>query len=96
MGRSEIISRIEDFKNNRAKEFGILKIGIFGSVARDESDVESDVDIVVKMESQDLFKLIGIKQNLEEILQLPVDIISYRETMNSFLKRRIDKDVIYV
>ena len=96
MGRSEIIHNIEEFKKNRAKEFGIVKIGIFGSVARNDSNYESDVDIVVKMESQDLFKLIGIKQNLEEILQLPVDIISYRETMNSFLKKRIDKDAIYV
>jgi predicted nucleotidyltransferase len=40
--------------------------------------------------------LIGIKQELEEQLHCPVDIIRYREKMNSFLKRRIDHEALYV
>jgi predicted nucleotidyltransferase len=51
---------------------------------------------VVLLEKQDLFNLIGIKQDLEEQLSTPVDIISYREKMNRFLKRRIDAEAIYV
>ena len=34
--------------------------------------------------------------DLEEQLSTPVDIISYREKMNRFLKRRIDAEAIYV
>lgn len=40
--------------------------------------------------------LIGIKQDLEEILQRPVDVVSYREAMNVLLKKRIDEEALYV
>ena len=96
MSRLEIIQTLKEFKEKHAEEYGILLIGVFGSVARDEAKETSDVDIVVKMKKQDLFNLIGIKQDLEEILHAPVDVISYREKMNSFLKQKIEKEAIYV
>lgn len=96
MTRSEIIKTLKEFKTKYAQKYGILTLGIFGSVARDTTKKESDVDVVVKMERQDLFNLIGIKQDLEETLHVPVDVISYREKMNDFLKNRIDKETVYV
>jgi hypothetical protein len=54
------------------------------------------VDVVVDLERQDLFFLIGIKQELEETLHAAVDVISYRTAMNPYLKRRIDTEAIYV
>ncbi|MCH7762731.1 MAG: nucleotidyltransferase domain-containing protein [Candidatus Marinimicrobia bacterium] len=96
MSRSEIIQTLKEFKKQYAEEYGILLIGVFGSVARDDAKKESDIDVVVKIKKQDLFKLIGIKQDLEEIFNVPVDVISYREKMNSFLKKRIEKEAIYV
>jgi len=96
MSRPEIIRILKDFKEKYAHEYGILLIGIFGSTARDEAKKGSDVDVVVKIKKQDLFSLIGIKQNLEELLHVPVDVVSYREKMNSFLKKRIEKEAIYV
>ena len=45
-----------------------------------------DVDVVVLLENQDLFNLIVIKQDLEEELNLPVDVISYRDIMIGKLK----------
>ena len=44
-----------------------------------------DVDVVVLLENQDLFNLIVIKQDLEEELNLPVDVISYRDIMIGML-----------
>lgn len=55
----------------------------------------SDIDVIVEM-PPDLFQLIGLKQELEELLDRPVDIVRYREQMNRFLKERIDREVIYV
>lgn len=74
----------------------MITLGLFGSVAYDNAKKDSDVDVVVKLEKQDLFNIIGIKQDLEETLHVPVDVISYREEMNGFLKSRIDKETIYV
>ena len=35
-------------------------------------------------------------QELEDILHLPVDVVSYRPNMNVFLKKCIDRDAVYV
>jgi len=43
-----------------------------------------------------LFYLVGIKQVLEEKFQRPVDIVRYRDRMNAFLKKRIDREAVYV
>lgn len=96
MSRTDIIKTLKEFKEKYSEKYGILLIGIFGSVARNEEKKESDLDVVVKVKKQDLFKIIGIKQDLEELLNISVDIVSYREKMNPFLKKRIDKEAIYV
>lgn len=72
------------------------KIGIFGSLARNVHSERSDIDIVVELDNPNMFDLIGIKQEIEENLNCPVDIVRYRETMSDYLKQRIDNDALYV
>ena len=38
----------------------------------------------------------GVKRDLEEMIHKTVDIVSYRENMNNFLKQQIDKEAVYV
>lgn len=96
MHRDEILKILEKYLQKNREKYLIRKIGIFGSVARNDARKESDLDIVVLLDNQDLFHLIGIKQDLEEEFQVPVDIVSYRQNMNVLLKNRIDKDAVYV
>jgi len=96
MRREEVLSLLAQFRDRRAKEFGITRIGIFGSLARGEATDASDVDVVVERERPDLLLLVGIKQELEELLQRSVDVVQYRERMNPFLKKRILRDAVYV
>ena len=53
--------------------YGVTKIGVFGSVARDEPRKNSDIDVVVEMREPDLFYLVHIKETLENVLKRPVD-----------------------
>ncbi len=96
MSRTEVLKMLKTYKKNNAKKYGILTLGLFGSTAQNKTNEYSDIDIVVKLEKQDLFNIIGIKQDLEDTLHTQVDIISYRERMNAFLKQRIDKEAVYV
>ncbi|MBF0242864.1 MAG: nucleotidyltransferase domain-containing protein [Desulfamplus sp.] len=96
MNREEIIKILKKFKNSNQTKYNISKIGIFGSIARGTESEQSDIDVVVVLEKQDLFNIIGIKQDLEEILYLPIDIVSYRDKMNLFLKQKIDNEAVYV
>jgi len=95
MKRDNIIKTLKRFKEGNQKRYRIEKIGIFGSSARGDMNTESDIDVVVVLEKQDLFNLIGIKQDLEEELGVPVDIVSYRQKMNHYLKRRIEEETLY-
>ena len=59
------------------KPFDPVKIGIFGSVARNEASEKSDIDILYQFQNTvGLFKLIGLKLKLEEKLNRKVDLVS--------------------
>ena len=96
MNRNDILSTLTRFRDLKRDEFGIVRIGVFGSVARGEITEASDIDVVVELDRPDLFTLVGIKQELEELLHRPVDVVRYRERMNSYLKRRMEQEAIYV
>lgn len=95
MGQKEVIEIPRNYKKEYAEQYGILTIGVFGSIARGEDKEDSDVDVVLRITEPDLFMLAGIKNDLGERLHRPVDIGTYRENMNPFLKKRIDKEVVY-
>ena len=94
--RTDVLRILGLHKNELANRYGVTKLGIFGSVARDEVAEANDVDVVVEMKKPDLFYMVHIKEELEEALHCPVDIVHYRKRMNEFLKKRINRDVIYV
>jgi len=95
MKREDILQYLKDRKPEFEREFGVRKIGLFGSYARGQEHHQSDVDIVVELDKPDLLTLIGIKQTIEEQLNVKVDIVRYRDRMNKVLKKRIDRDAHY-
>ena len=95
VNKRNILEILQSYKKEAAQKYGILDIGVFGSAARGEVKEESDVDVVIRILKPDLFLLVGIKNELEKKLHRPVDIVTYRENMNQFLKERIDAEAIY-
>lgn len=60
------------------RRYGARRAGLFGSVARGEESAQSDVDILVELDDdKSLLDVIGMKQELEEVLGRPVDIVEY-------------------
>jgi len=96
MDKDKILSFLKEYKENNMKKYHIVKMGIFGSVARGNATENSDIDIVVELEKQDFFYLLDIKEDIENEFHKSVDVVSYRERMNSFLKNRINHEAIYV
>lgn len=74
----------------------MVKLGVFGSVARDEAGNESDVDIVFETDDPNLFRTAHLRQELEEWLGYPVDIVRLRPRMNLALRERILREARYV
>jgi len=96
MGRNDVLAILRDFKQNFADKYGILEIGIFGSIAQGEDREDSDVDICIKTKTPDPFALVHIKEEIENRVRKHVDIVRMREKMNPFLKERIEKEGVYV
>ena len=77
--------------------FNPNKIGVFGSYSRKEASVDSDIDILYELQDTiGLFKLIGLKQDLEEKLNKKVDLVA-EKYVNKKLKPFIlnDLELIY-
>ena len=83
---SEYIDILRRYKEAKTAEYGIISIGIFGSVARGTHSENSDIDICVTLEKPSIFRMVHIKE----------DIVRLRDNMDSVLKRDIKRDCIYV
>ncbi len=76
------------------KEHGVVKAAIFGSTARGDAGMKSDVDILVKFrETPSLFDIGGLYADLKEKLGQRPDIVTYG-SVNSKLRPFILKDKI--
>jgi uncharacterized protein len=94
--KREVLRRLARFSHQRGGEFGLQRIGVFGSTAQDRLTRDSDVDVVVELVEPDLLLLVGLQQELQEVFGRPVDVVHYRPTMNAALKRHIDQEAVYV
>jgi len=70
---SECIEKLKACKDVDTDRFGVHSMRLFGSVARNEQNESSDVDICVEMEPS-LFRRSGLKIYLEE-LKCKVDVL---------------------
>jgi len=78
--------------------FEPVKIGIFGSYAREENTPESDIDILVGFKKTiSLFELVRIHRELSKMLGIKVDVITEPALKNEKLKEYIynDLQIIY-
>ncbi len=97
MNREEIIKRLKRYKDEKQFDYDFLKIGFFGSAARNIiTNENSDIDIVIEQKTPDLFILGTIKVELEEEFGKKIDIIRLHDGISEFLKQRINRDSIYV
>jgi predicted nucleotidyltransferase len=94
--QQDAIDRLKKFKHEASSRYGIVSLGIFGSVARNQAINGSDVDVVVEMEKVNPFQMVHLKDDLEQIFGVRVDLVRLRKNMNEFLRKQIERDAIYV
>lgn len=90
-----ILSLLKSHKSEFAEKYGVTRIGVFGSFARESQKEASDVDVVVEM-PPDLYKMVHMKQELEALFSKPVDLIRYQKYLDKTLKKHIDREAVYV
>jgi predicted nucleotidyltransferase len=77
-----------------AQRYGASQVRVFGSVTRGEANAESDIDFLVKFEpTRSLIDQALLKQDLEVLLERPVDVVS-ENGINPLLRNRILSEAI--
>ncbi|MHA1975018.1 MAG: nucleotidyltransferase family protein [Candidatus Hodarchaeales archaeon] len=77
------------------KQFGVVKIGIFGSILREE--VYNDIDILVSFaENEESFQnLIDLYYYLEKLLNAKIDLVT-TNAISSYIAPHILREVEYI
>lgn len=76
MASRELLKRKRDDILRLAASYGARNVRIFGSVARGQANLESDIDFLVDMEpGRTLFDLGGLLYELRELLGVDVDVV---------------------
>jgi predicted nucleotidyltransferase len=77
-----------------AMRHGARNVRVFGSLARGEEREDSDLDLLVTLEDhRTLLDLVGLKQDLEDLVHRPVDVVTDRG-LSPYLRERILSEAI--
>jgi len=94
--RQKVLDRLGNFKKYNAQKYGIESLALFGSFSRGEQNKESDVDVLIELDSPSLFIYAEIQSKLESILKRKVDLVSSKSRKRNGFDKQISKDLIYV
>lgn len=93
---SEYLALLKQFKDAKAMQYGIRRIGLFGSVARGEHKEGSDVDVIYEGEPNILLRS-RMKRELEALFGCHVDLVRFRKQLeNTLFGEAIHEDLILV
>ncbi|MCK6556761.1 nucleotidyltransferase family protein [Candidatus Binatia bacterium] len=76
MKRAEVLRVLGEHGDELRRDYGVLSLSVVGSVARDEADGASDVDLLVEFSQPPGFDgYMDLKFRLEELLARRVDLV---------------------
>ncbi len=88
----EIKAILQAQKKHLSERYGVQIVGVFGSYVRNEQRPESDVDILIELETPlrfDLLDWVNLENYLGELLDTKVDV-----TIKSDLRKRIGQRIL--
>lgn len=95
MGRDEALQRLSEHFSEIAG-FGVERVAVFGSVARDEATSRSDIDLLVEFRPDErvgMFRFLELKEYLEGVFGCEVDLVT-REGLKPRLRQGILSEAV--
>lgn len=90
LDRTQTIEKLKAERQYLNDNYGVTSMLLFGSVAKNEQNEDSDIDLCVEMKPN-LFKQAGVKYYLQDLLGCSVDVVRMRDGMNQLFKEQITK-----
>lgn len=86
-----MLKLLAEHKPHLASRFGVVKLALFGSVARDTATARSDVDVLASFDGPATsVRFFGVKFYLEDLIGCPVDLVTdkaLRPELRPFIER---------
>jgi len=96
LNREMICASLKNNRNEMSRSYGVIKIGLCGSYARDEQRDDSDIDIVVELESANTFRsFFGLKLYLEKMFDKRIDL-GIEHAIKPAIRENMAKTIHYV
>jgi hypothetical protein len=96
MNRQRALDILSQSKSVLQQQFGVTRLALFGSTARDTARLDSDVDILVAFDGPATSKrYFGVQFYLEDALGCPVDLVT-EKALRPELQPYIEKERVYV
>jgi predicted nucleotidyltransferase len=77
-------------------KYHIKRIGIFGSAARNEQTLDSDIDALIELSKPiSLLQYIDLQEYLETLLQAKVDVVTY-PALKTHISKVIMQEVVFI
>ncbi len=90
------IQKLKKLAGLLKKEYGVTRIGIFGSYARGEEKENSDIDLLVEFSKPvNLFEFSRLRSFLIQQLEITVDLVT-PGALKSMIKENILRSVVYI
>ena len=90
---------LEELFNARAtlRSFGVRRIAVFGSVARNAATTDSDIDILADFPRGQVTpaKLFGLQDFLEDLFQRKVDVITVN-SLKPYSRDLVMRDAVFL
>jgi predicted nucleotidyltransferase len=90
-----VIKALKKYKDHLRQKYKVRTIGIFGSYAKNERKLGSDLDVLVEFYEPVGLGYFELKDFLEDVLKLKVDLVTKRG-IKPRLKDKILEEVIYL
>lgn len=98
MTKDAILNFLRKKKGEFKNMFGIKEIGLYGSYSRGDQHENSDIDIVYILKDVDkfgYFEYVELGEMLSRQFRKKVELVNYKY-MNPIIKRKAEKEIIYV
>jgi len=95
MTKNDIFNFLKTHQDELKEKFTLVKIGLFGSYAKECATEESDIDLYVEFEKKKFRNIAGAWNYFEEAFGKKVDLVYPHKNMRPSLKKHIENEVIY-
>ncbi len=95
MTLQEILKFLRSNKEILRVNYGVSRIGLFGSYTKGKETENSDIDFYVEFCDKSFKNLSGLYLFLENEMRKKIDIVTGHKRMRKALKNSINKNIIY-